>query len=214
MSARRAATRAWRTYAGESLATRAFLAARIAIVPIGELEPELCALDGRVLSLGSGHGLLERFAAELNPGIEIEGYELDGERVRAAARTAARAPRVHLHEADVTELPESGEYDAALAVDVMHHIPPAAKPAVIDALARAVRPGGTCLVKDIADSPRWQHSWNRLHDRLVAGEEVHCLSPEAMAAEFVSRGFETEEARRLGRHSPYPHYLLRLRRRS
>lgn len=207
-----AAGRAWRSYRGSGVGTMAFLAARLANAPLGGLDAPFRRLSGRVLSLGSGHGILERYLTEINAGVTVEGFELDGDRVRAAARTQERAPRVVLHEQDVRTLGEPGTFDAAILVDVMHHIPYDAQEGVLASVARALRPGGTCLLKDIATAPAWKHRFNATHDRLVAGEVTQCRAPADMARLAERAGFEVRATRRLDRVSPYPHYLLELAR--
>jgi cyclopropane fatty-acyl-phospholipid synthase-like methyltransferase len=203
----RAAVRAWKSYSGAGAGTRAFLAARLAVLPLGGLDDDLRALRGRVLSVGCGHGLLERYLAEINPHVEVDGLELDRERVRLAQ--AGAPPRVRVRQADVTKLAGQGGYDAGLAVDLLHHIEPDGQPRVLAALAAQLRPGGTCLVKDIATRPRWQYEWNRLHDRLVAQKAVNCRSPEEMARLLESAGLRNAHARRIAPLSPYPHYTAR-----
>ena len=204
------AIRAWRSFRGAGPRTRAFLAARLVVLPLRDMAPELRSLHGRVLSLGSGYGIVERWLAELNPRVEVEGVDTDAERVRVATRTST--PRVRIRELDVRGLEEEHAYDAALAVDVLHHVPRADHDALAAALARALKPGGVLLVKDIADTPRWQARVNHVHDHVVAHEgEVHLRAPEEMAALFARHGFTLERSDRIGRASPYPHYLLRLR---
>lgn len=207
---RAARRRAWRSFRGAPPATRAFLAARLAVLPLRALDAELRALHGHVLSLGSGHGVLERYLAEINPAVMVEGIELDGERVRVASATADAAPRVSIREGDVREL-DAGGYDAALAVDVLHHVPAGEHAGVAAALGRALRPGGVCVVKDIGVAPRWKYAWNRLHDRVVAGPEpLHCRTPDEMAAVFEAAGFDVRRVESIDRGSPYPHYLVAL----
>ena len=207
----RPALRAWRSFEGAPPVVRGFLGARLGLmVPLRELDEELRALSGRVLSLGSGYGVLERYLAEINPAVEIEGFELDGERVELAQRTAP--PRVVIRRQDVRALAEQHAYDGALAVDVLHHVPADDHHELATALAAALRPGGVLVVKDIARTPRWRHEFNRFHDRLVTGDAtIFTREPEEMAAVFASAGFACERCERIGRASPYPHYLLRLR---
>ena len=205
----RAAYAAWRTFDGIGAATQAFLLARLAVVPLGALDHELRSLRGRVLSLGCGHGLLERYLAEINPAVEVDGYELDRGRVEQARRTEGRSPRVRVHAADVTRLDPAEQFDAALAVDVMHHIPADRHGPILETLRRHTTPEGRLLIKDIATEPRPKYLWNRFHDRVVAGEsELSCRSPEEMAALAERAGFRIEEVRRMDRLSPYPHYLV------
>jgi cyclopropane fatty-acyl-phospholipid synthase-like methyltransferase len=210
---RAAALAAWRSYAGAPLGTRLFLAARLSLVPLGAMDRELRDLKGRVLSLGCGHGIVERYLAELNPDVVVDGYELDDARVRVACRTADAAPRVTVACADVTRLPDLATHDAALAIDVLHHVSPDAHVAIAAALHRCVRAGGTLLVKDIDTRPRWKHRWNELHDRVVAGPDpVHCRSANEMAEVVEAAGFDVVEIRLLHRYGPYPHYLVHARR--
>lgn len=209
-----AAGRTWRSFAGSGPATRLWVAARLAVLPMGTLDPELRALRGRVLSVGCGHGAVERYLAEVNPHVRVDGIELDGARVAAAGRSAHRAPQVHVQRGDAARLGlADGTYDAALLVDVAHHLEPAAQHDLARTLARALAGDGVCVVKDIGRLPRWKHRFNALHDRLVAGGPTWCRTPEEMAACFEEAGFVLERLVRCDRRSPYPHYLLRLRRR-
>jgi cyclopropane fatty-acyl-phospholipid synthase-like methyltransferase len=209
----RAALRAWLSYRGAPLGTRVFLAVRLLVLPLPSLAREFRELHGRVLAVGSGHGMLERWIAELNPDVTVDGLEIDAGRVAIAQATAGNAPRVRLRAEDVRELDEPGDFDAALAVDLIHHVPQADHAALAEALARAVKPGGVVLIKDIARTPGWQHWWNSFHDRLVTGAwSVDAREPDDLAAVFERAGFVAERSYRVGRASPYPHFMLRLRR--
>jgi cyclopropane fatty-acyl-phospholipid synthase-like methyltransferase len=207
-----AAWRAWMSFRSLPLATRAFLLARLAVAPLGPMEPELRMLRGRVLSLGSGHGLVDRYIAEINPDVVIAGVELDADRVRQAQASQERAPRVTARVADITKLDAEEGYDAALAIDVLHHVPAESHARIALALASALRPGGRLLVKEMAPEPRRQYLWNRFHDRIVAGPEpIHCRMPDEMAAILRQVGFEIVGQRRLRRLGIYPQYLIEAR---
>jgi 2-polyprenyl-3-methyl-5-hydroxy-6-metoxy-1,4-benzoquinol methylase len=204
--------RAWRSYAGAPPSVRLFLLGRVANLPLGALDGELQALRGRVLSVGAGHGLLERYLALANPQVEVDAVELDERRVEVATASAQRAPRVLLQAMDVRALDFGAGYDAVLAVDLLHHLDPDDQATLLSDVAARLRPGGMLLVKDIARTPRWQWTFNRAHDRLVAGPEpIHCRDPEEMATLVERAGLNVEEVRRLRHPLPYPHYLLRAR---
>ena len=202
----------WGTYAGTGAGTLAFVAARLLVAPLGAMDPELRALRGRVLSVGSGYGVVERYLVDINPDVTVEGVERDPRRVAVVARTGARAPGLTVRAGDALEL-ESGDFDAALAVDLLHHLPAERQAPALAALARTLRPGGVCLVKEIATTPRWKYAWNRLHDLLAAGRDpIFCRAPDDMARLCREQGFNVRDVRRLGRATPYPHYLLVLSR--
>lgn len=208
-----AARRAWGSFRPLSPATRAFLLARMAVAPLGPLDGELRSLRGRILSLGCGHGAVDRYIAEINHEVRIEGVDLDEARVEQARATQHLAPRVRVAAADVTALDPGDGFDGAIAIDVLHHVPFAAHAGIAAALHRALKPGGVCLVKDMAPRPRRQYLFNRMHDRIVAGPDpICCRMPEDMAEVLAAAGLEVADVRRLRRLRIYPQYLVLARR--
>jgi 2-polyprenyl-3-methyl-5-hydroxy-6-metoxy-1,4-benzoquinol methylase len=209
----KAAWRAWISFQGAGPSTLAFLLARMAVAPLGPLDAEFRALRGRVLSLGCGHGVVDRYLAEINSDVTVDGIDLDERRVEIARRTEDRCPRVRARVQDVRMLHSRDQYDAALAIDVLHHVDGDKHVAIAADLLRQLRPGGVLLVKEMGVTPRRQYLWNRTHDRIVAGPEpIHCRDPEDMADVLRHAGFEVEAVRRLKRLRIYPQYLVRARR--
>jgi SAM-dependent methyltransferase len=207
----------WRvflSYRGAPVVTRAFVAARIIVAPLGPLAEEARPLSGRMLSLGSGISVVERYLAEVNPRLHIEGVDLDRGRVELIRRTAEHSPRVVLHYGDATLIDEPPVYAAVLACDAFHHFDPEAHKPLAEAIYRALEPGGVVIVKDLDVEPRWKHEWNRLHDRLVAGPEpITCRPPEEMAEILGGAGLRPERVVRTDRAlTPYAHYLVRARK--
>lgn len=101
---RGAVRRAFATYRGASIGTRAFVAARYVVAPLGPIAEEFRGRSGRVLSLGSGLCMLERYVAELEPGLHFDGLDLDPAKVELIARTRHLSPRVGLSMGDATRL--------------------------------------------------------------------------------------------------------------
>ena len=202
------------SYRGAPPVTRAFVVARFLVAPVGPLDAELRGRSGRVLSLGSGLCMLERYLAETNPNLEFVGIDLDEAKVELIASTQERSPRVTLRRGDATAIDEPAVYDTVLICDALHHFPAESHARVAQAVAAALVPGGQALVKDLDVAPRWKYHWNRLHDRLVAGPEpIHCRPVGEMAQLFEAAGLVVEEQRRLDHAlAPYAHYLIRLRR--
>jgi cyclopropane fatty-acyl-phospholipid synthase-like methyltransferase len=186
------------------------------MLPLSALAPEFELLRGRALSLGCGSAVVERFAAELNNELTIDGIDHDDRRLAIAERTSARAPRVHVEQARIEELEtDRGPYDAIVAVDIIHHL----SDATVDALAPKTRdlltPSGVLLIKDIGEKPAWKAAVNHLQDRIVAGPgSVAARSPEDAAVPFEKAGFTIERIARADRFRPHPHYILRLLRTS
>src|SRR5690606_30047294 len=147
---------------------------------------EFQGLQGTVLSLGSGLSMLERYIAELEPGLSFEGIDLDHTKVELIARIRHLSPRVTLRHGDATRLDEvigGTTYDAVLVCDALHHFTGDVHVDVARSVADAVRPGGVVIVKDLDVGPAWKYHWNRIHDRIVAGPEaIHCRTPAEMGA--------------------------------
>ena len=210
----RAAARTSGTYTGSGLGTRAYVLARLLVAPLGAVGDELRTVDGRVLSLGSGHGVVERYVAEINPRVRIEGVDLDPRRVELIRATGARSPRVTFTLGDATLLDAPPTYDVILVCDALHHFPVDTHKALADGIAGALVPGGVCVIKELDERPRWKYTWNRLHDRLVAGPEpIVCRSPDDTAALLRGAGLRPERADRTDRPwTPYAHYIVRARK--
>jgi SAM-dependent methyltransferase len=206
-----AARRAFATYRGAPFGAQAFVAARYVVAPLGPLAAELRGRTGTVLSLGCGLSMLERYLAELEPGLTFEGIDLHQAKVDLIAATRHRSPRVTIDLGDATELDRPGRYDVVLVCDAMHHFPADRHAEVARRVADALRPGGTALVKDLDAGPPWKYHWNRIHDRLVAGPEpISCRPLAEMAGLFADAGLVVERAERIDhRATPYAHYLLR-----
>lgn len=206
-----AARRAFASYRGAPLGARAFVAARYVVAPMGPLAAELRGRSGLVLSLGSGLSMLERYLAELEPGLTFEGIDLDQVKVDLITQTRDASPRVSLVQGDATDVDRAGRYDVVLVCDALHHFPAERHAEVARQVAANLKPGGTALVKDLDAGPTWKYRWNALHDRIVAGPEpVTCRTPAEVAALLADAGLVVERADRIDhRFTPYAHYLIR-----
>jgi SAM-dependent methyltransferase len=210
----RALRRAVASYRGAPVITQAFVLARAVVAPLGPLADETAPVRGRMLSLGSGISLVERYLAELNVDLVIDGIDLDPRRVELIASTQSRSPRVTLREGDATDLREPEAYEAVLVCDAFHHFDPDTHKGLARSIADCLRPGGIVIVKDLDVAPRWKHEWNRFHDRIVAGPDpIHCRAPADMASVLADAGLVPERAERTDhRYTPYAHYIVRARK--
>jgi 2-polyprenyl-3-methyl-5-hydroxy-6-metoxy-1,4-benzoquinol methylase len=203
-----------RSYRGASASMRAYVAARICVAPLAVVGRELADVRGRVLSLGCGAAVIERYVAELNPEVEIRGFDLDQHHVEVIDHTKINCPRVHVERRDITRLAEPPVHAAVLLSDVLHHLPPTSHLGLARAVEHALAPGGICVIKDLDAAPRWKNRWNRVHDRIVAGPEpIHCRPLDEMTALFSRVGLDAKRSERIdGRWTPYAHYLITLRK--
>jgi SAM-dependent methyltransferase len=105
-----------------------------------------CALGSpdrlRVLDIGCGIGLVEQ---ELEQKVaDLWGTDMSEKSVEIAK---ARAPATHfIHSAGETLPFDSGWFDAAFTICVIHHVPPAERAKFIGEMLRVLRPGGVAII--------------------------------------------------------------------
>ena len=118
----------------------------------------------RALSLGCGHGALERGLAGLGFAERIDGVDLAPGAVAEARRLAAEAglTQLHYHVGDLEQanLPEGG-VDVVLAHQSVHHIEHL--DALFEAVRWTLRPGGVLHLHEFVGPDRFQWTEAQLH---------------------------------------------------
>lgn len=200
-------------YRDESRATRIHTAIRWRTCPFVAVAGSI-PRRGRVLEVGCGHGLFSTLLAVESPSREVVGTDVDGDKIQAAQRVAARSGR-HLHflASPPGELPE-GAWDAIAIVDVLYLIDAAGEESLLRNLATRLAPGGVLVVKEMAHQPRWKFRVARLQERIsvqvlgiTEGEELTFVPPDQLAHWMEDAGLVVEQ-RRLDRRYLHPHHLL------
>ena len=141
------------------------------------LEAIALPAGSRVLDIGCGGGWTSLFLAEA--GYEVTGYDLVPANIELARRRAERwGSSARFEVADMEELPDGHDADAALFFDALHHSTNHRE--ALAGAARRLRPGGWVLLGE----PTW----------------LHRLSPRARAMTrargWVERGFTVRGLRR------------------
>jgi len=144
----------------------------------------LGAAPRRVLDFGCGTGtsiplLREILGAESVLGVDPSPASLD------AARVAFAAPGVEL--ARPEDRPPDGSFDLVFANGVLHHVPPADRPAVLAYVAGSLRPGGffACWENNPYNpGTRW------IMSRVAFDRDAIMLSPGELARRMRETGLE------------------------
>ena len=112
----------------------------------------------RGLSLGCGHGTVERDAIALGISRTFDGLDISEEALEVAARDAEQvglADSIDYRAADLNTVRlEPAAYDVAFAVQALHHID--ALEHLLDEVAASLRPGGLFVVNEYVGPARFQ----------------------------------------------------------
>jgi SAM-dependent methyltransferase len=107
-----------------------------------------------VLDYGCGIGNLTVHLVKSFP--DVHGFDPSAECVKLAHE---RAPQAKFHH-DPAELPK-GVFGAAILANVLHHVPPAERPALMETVAASLAPGGRLVI--------FEHNpWNPVTRHAVA----------------------------------------------
>jgi 2-polyprenyl-3-methyl-5-hydroxy-6-metoxy-1,4-benzoquinol methylase len=161
------ARRALAPFASASLSVRLHTRLRWSTAPFVELEA-LVPRTGAVLDVGCGHGLLALWLLEQAGGRRVTGVDPDRSKIAVAQRAAAevgRSDRAEFVAVADEWLPDPDSHDTVVVADVLYLLGRGPALGLLGACARAVRPGGTVVIKEMADEPRWKR-------RLAAAQEV------------------------------------------
>jgi SAM-dependent methyltransferase len=155
----------------------------------------------RGLSLGCGHGTVERDAIALGISPTFDGLDISEEALEVAARDAAQAglaDSIAYRTADLNTVElEPAAYDVVFAVQALHHVD--ALEHLLDEVAASMRPDGLFVVNEYVGPARFQ--WldktqgvmNRILDLLPESYRVNPRS--GLVKEHIERAPAEEVAR-------------------
>lgn len=169
---------------------------------------------GRVLDLGCGHGHFSMYLALRSPELDVLGVDIDADKTEAGSAAILRAGlagRVTLRRVDDEWLPDPGSFDAVVTNDVLYLLGRARARSALAAMAAALRPDGTVVVKEMAATPRWKYAVNQAQEHLATGvlgltqgTGVQVLPEEEIAAPLRDAGLTVTRIA-LDRGYPHPH---------
>jgi SAM-dependent methyltransferase len=161
-------------FADAPLSTRCFLKARSILTPYARVASALPA-QGRILDLGSGHGLLAFALSNGSSRREIIGIDHDADRVRLAEAAAQRLPVASRPRFEAGDLRAklvsfaSGSLAGIAMMDMLHYFDPASQQYLVEEAARALTPGGILAVREIDSDDGIKAAANRLYEHLATG---------------------------------------------
>ncbi len=148
-----------------SASTRFFLNARYRLTPYAQMADHL-PREGRVLDLGSGHGLLGVTLALGSSGRQVLGVDHDSSRVALAQSAAQSIPNLAFEKGSLLA-PPPGPWDGIAAIDVFHYFDPKLQNAVLSHMRDALAPGGVFIMREVDPSAGVASRWNRVYESIA-----------------------------------------------
>ena len=159
-------------FSAAPLSTRGFIWLRWRLTPYREIAAVLPS-RGRVLDLGSGHGLLSLALSMGSERREVIGIDHDQARVRLAERALARYESPSKPRFEVGDLQKalatfaSGSLSGIAMIDILHYLAPDAQAALLHEAGRALEPGGILAVREVDSEGGVAAVWNRFYENVA-----------------------------------------------
>lgn len=195
-------------YDAPNLRVRLYNWLRLIIFPINWLVEVVGPLEGTVVCVGCGYGIIETILAIKNSQANFVASDVNAGRIVLAQSATKHVDNISFRVGDATRFRYDSPVDAACLIDLLHHLKEGNQVNLLDKIWRIVRPGGKIIIKDVDTSPRWKYYWNHLHDRLMAGLPLTYKPSSFYLDYFTHKGAMTDYSRPESFHSPYNHYLL------
>jgi len=132
---------------------------------------------GRILEVGCGEGAMTERLVTAFPRAELLAIDITPRLGRLYRGDPARATSRQVTVQGVAaERP--GTFDLVLLCDVLHHVPPAARPDLLAAAKASLAPDGVFILKEWAPTRSLVHWMCATSDRVLTGDDVAYLRPE------------------------------------
>jgi 2-polyprenyl-3-methyl-5-hydroxy-6-metoxy-1,4-benzoquinol methylase len=211
-----AAHRAREGFAAGGIGVRSHVWTRQWMAPLDELEV-LVPSRGHILDLGCGHGLFSLQLALASTERTVHGVDIDARKIahgQDAVRRTDLSTRVSLDVVGEGWQPPPVAYDVVVITDVLYLLDPATVAGTVRAAGRALRPGGTLVVKEIDAFPRWKHTVGMTQEflavrvlHLTAGQTLNHRPLDTVAEVLAARHWPSQQ-RPLHRGYHFPHSVL------
>ncbi|MDD5136487.1 MAG: class I SAM-dependent methyltransferase [Candidatus Omnitrophica bacterium] len=140
------------------------------LVPDGNLN---------ILELGCGEGMFVMHLLEAYPHAQITGVDINDRIGRVCKGCPARV--VFKKETVKALAAESaGIFDLITVIDVLHHVPEDLQPEFLSEAKKALKPGGTIVIKEWTRNRLPVHLLVHLLDRFVTGDRVSYRSADSL----------------------------------
>lgn len=159
-------------------------------------------IQGKLLDVGCGVGLLEYEIARSKPDLSVFGIDIVPESIELARSYHAQS---NIDYACQPIQSVEGLFDCVLFVDVFHHVDPGQYAVMLEASKRLLAPDGYVLIKDVE---RRRGQISLYMDRYISGCKAIYMHDCNELVDVVSKHLNVVSAEVKFRF-PFPHYYIK-----
>jgi 2-polyprenyl-3-methyl-5-hydroxy-6-metoxy-1,4-benzoquinol methylase len=212
----------YRWYRAAPFVAKVHIIIRRLTFPLDRLLQYTPAAAGRVLEIGTGHGLVLITLAHRwreKTSIEFCGTDIDEYKIEVA-RAAAENTGLPIT-FTTGKPPLSKKWDLIIIADVLYLLSITQQKSLLNGCVKALAPEGVLLVKELGDRPRWKAFIANFQEYLAVnklkltarqghGPFTYAHLP-ALAQEYQQKGFHTRVVP-IDKGWVYPHLLLSIKK--
>lgn len=133
--------------------------------PVYRQIAERLPLPSPIVDIGCGRGQTALLIAELQPEVEVIGFDWAGTKIEQARTAGAGTAGLSFEEADVrsAELPRAG---TIMMIDVLHYNSRETQDRMLERAASALQPGGRLLIRELDSAAGWRAWTTRMQERV------------------------------------------------
>jgi len=158
-----------RRYQKAALKTKVFLALRWWLTPYQRMADEL-PLEGKILDVGCGHGLLSILLAAESPKRNVIALDHDTPRIELALSASQDLPNLHSRSGSVTDPLSPAEhlfYDGISIIDTMHYFDQPTQESILRLQWERLKPGGILVMREVEPGNGFISRWNRFYENFA-----------------------------------------------
>lgn len=118
---------------------------------------------GRILDLGCGFGMFAVYLALSSRQRSVRGMDIAGRRIYVARLAAGGVPNVSFVSGDIAR-DAFPEVDGIVLIDALHYFAPAVQDSILERCGRALRYGGTLLIRNADTKRRARYAVTSIHE--------------------------------------------------
>ena len=181
---------------------------KLRLDPIYRRVDEIVPLEGFILDLGCGFGLMSNILARKSLHRRVKGVDFDKPKIEIANRTVPARLDTSFETQDIRQW-EYPNADTVLLIDVLHYWSEETQKSIIEKVGACLPEGGTVVFRDALDESKWRHrltAWSEVFSTTAGqnrrGETLCFLHRDFYLSTFKRAGLELfSEPPNLGRGS-------------